>query len=75
MQTPTERTGANIRAELARKGMTQAELSQAVNISQSQFSKRLRGVIPFDINELHDIAAHLGVDVAVLLPAKSETAA
>lgn len=66
--TPTAQTGRNVRAEIARKGMTQAEIAAAVGISQSQLSKRLRGSIPFDINELSSIAAVLGVPLGDLIP-------
>ena len=68
MHTPTALTGANVRAEIARRGMSQATLAQVIGVSQSQFSKRLRGVIAFDINELSAIAKALDIPLADLLP-------
>lgn len=67
-QTPTEAAGANIRAEMARRGITQSQLAEHLHQPQSQVSKRLRGLIPFNINELVTIAEFLGVDLAVLMP-------
>lgn len=71
MQTPTAQTGANVRAEIARRGMSQAAVSKAIGVSQSQFSKRLRGVIAFDINELDAIATVLDVPMSDLIPRKA----
>lgn len=67
-QTPSEATGANIRAELARRGVTQKQLADVLQVSQGQVTKRLRGLIAFDINELVAIAEFLDVDLAVLMP-------
>lgn len=67
-QTPTEAAGANIRAEMARRGITQVQLADHLRLPQGQVSRRLRGLIPFNINELVAIAEFLGVDLAVLMP-------
>lgn len=66
--TPTAATGANVRAEMARQGVTQADLAARLHVSQTQVSARLRGRVPFDVNELVLIAATLGVPLAALLP-------
>lgn len=68
MQTATAETGANVRAEIARRGVTQAAISEAIGVSQSQFSKRLQGRIAFDINELASIAHVLDVPLTDLIP-------
>lgn len=68
MQTATAQAGANVRAEIARRGVSQAEVSRAIGVSQSQFSKRLRGFIAFDINELAAIAQVLDVPLTDLIP-------
>lgn len=52
-----------MRAELARQGMSQAELGQAVGLTQGQISKRLRGEVAFDVNELAAVAGALCVRV------------
>ena len=61
--------GANIRAEMARRGVAQMTLAAAVGVSQSGLSKRLRGHTPLDVNELLRIAAFLDVPVNDLIPA------
>ena len=66
--TPTAQTGRNVRAEMARAGVSQIDLAERVGLSQSGLSKRLRGDVPFDVNELDAIATALGVPVVSLLP-------
>ena len=66
--TPTAQTGRNVRAEMARAGVSQIDLAERVGLSQSGLSKRLRGVVPFDVNELDAIATALGVPAVSLLP-------
>lgn len=65
--TPAHEVGANVRAELARRDRSQADLARAIGVSQSGISKRLRGVIAFDVNELTDIARFLDVPLSDLL--------
>lgn len=50
------RVAAEVRSRLARYGMTQTDLADALRLSQSQLSKRLRGVIPITLPELAAIA-------------------
>lgn len=73
--TPTAQTGRNVRAEMARAGITQADLAAALRVSQAAVSARLLGKTPFDINELSTIAATLGVQLDVLLPQPDEAVA
>jgi transcriptional regulator with XRE-family HTH domain len=65
--TPSAIVGANIRAEMARRGISQAALAKKIGKSQAAVSARLRGTTPVDVNELNAIAGHLGVDPATLL--------
>lgn len=65
--TPTATTGANVRGEMARRGVTQAQLAKVLGLSQAAVSARLRGETPFDINELARIAGFLDVPVERLL--------
>lgn len=67
--SPSAQAGANIRAEMARRGVSQVELSTQLDLSQSQLSKRLRGDVPLDVDELVKIAEALDVPLSVLLPA------
>ncbi|MDO5535225.1 MAG: helix-turn-helix transcriptional regulator [Propionibacteriaceae bacterium] len=64
--TPSVRVGANVRAEMARKGMTQTQLAGQIGITQAQISKRLSGQIAFDVNELVAVAAALDVTLPYL---------
>lgn len=66
-EAPTVVTGANIKAEMARRGVRQAALAAALGLSQPQVSARLRGVVPFNVNELHAVSEFLGVPVTTLL--------
>lgn len=65
--SPSQRVAANVRAELGRHRRSQADLGQALGLTQSAVSRRLAGKIVFDIAELHTIAAWLGVPLSVLL--------
>ena len=69
--TPSHATGANVKAEMARRGVTQTVLAEMTGIPQSALSKRLRGRIAFNVNELAGISAALGVPLADLLPSES----
>lgn len=73
--TPTAQTGKNVRAEMARAGVTQAALAAELGISQAAVSARLLGRTPFDINELTAVADALNVPLTTLLPAKAGSAA
>lgn len=65
--SPTARVGVNVRAEMARRGVSQTELAKQLGISQAAVSARLRGHTPFDVNELARIAVVLSVPAAELL--------
>lgn len=57
----------NIRAEMARRRVTQKELSEALGIAQTQISKRLNGRSEWRVNDLSPIAEALGVSIDVLI--------
>lgn len=63
----TVRIADNIRAEMARKRLTQGDLAEHLNCSQAAVSRRLSGHTPFDVNELQTIADLLGVAPAYLI--------
>lgn len=69
---PAAQVGATVRAELARRGLSQAALAEALDLAQPQVSKRLRGVIAFDINELTAIARFLEIPLSELLAGTEE---
>lgn len=68
MPTPvTQRQIAdNVRAELARRQLSQVALAQAIGLTDLAISRRLRGVVPFRADEMAAVAAFLGVSVAEL---------
>lgn len=62
-----ETVGANVRAELARKRMSQEVLAEHLHLSQTAVSRRLNGRKAFDVNELATISAAVGVPMQALL--------
>ena len=58
---------ANLRAELARKGLSQREMAEHLDLSPGSVSSRMRGEIDFGGTELIEVAAWLDVPVAALL--------
>lgn len=49
-----------IRGEMARQGKYQDEIAYQIGISQSQFSKRLRGKIDWSMREVVQLSEILG---------------
>lgn len=58
---------ANIRAEMARKGLTQRDLAALLGLSQPTVSARMRGRTEFTVSELRAIASWLNVPASYLL--------
>lgn len=52
---------------MARRAYTQSVLAEKLGRSQQFVSRRISGRVPFTIEDLHDIAAVLGVSVLDLL--------
>lgn len=65
--TPAERVAGTIRAELARRKRTHAELAAALGLTRSSMHRRLTGDLALNIDELHVVADFLGVPVSTLL--------
>ncbi len=65
--SPAEQVAATVRAEMARRRVTQTALADVLGMTQTALSRRISGAIPFDVNELHAIAEHLGLPPAALL--------
>jgi len=68
--SPAVLTGANIRAEMARRKVSQTTIANHLGLSQTSVSARLAGRVTFDINEIHAIAALLGVPITALIPSE-----
>lgn len=66
-QTTAERVGANVRAELARRNITQTDLANHLGLGVASMSGRINGRIPIDVNELAAIAAYLETPTTTLL--------
>ena len=57
----------NVRAEMARRRVTQAELAANLNLSRAGLSARLSGKTLWGINELIPVADALGVGISTLI--------
>lgn len=66
---------AEVRAEVARKQISQDKLAAQVGCSRQALNRRLTGTTPFDVAELAAIAEALGVPVTQFLPASSSARA
>jgi predicted transcriptional regulator len=56
----------NIRAEMARRGVTQSQLAKVLGLPQSAVSYRHRGRTPWTLNEIEVVARHLRTTTSVL---------
>ncbi len=63
----TEAVSGNIRAEMARKHFSQADLGRHLGLTQQSISARLNGRVVIDVDELAVIAELLGVESYELL--------
>ena len=65
-----------IRAGLARKRKTQADLAQHMGMSRTGIYRRLEQNVDFTVTELNKVSDYLGVPLASLLtPSAGESAA
>ena len=62
----------NVRAELARRLLSQTVLADALGISQSAVSRRLLGTTSWTIAELATVARLLKVPMTVLVPESAD---
>lgn len=60
-------TLANIRAEMARRRIRQADIAEALGLTGGAISQKLTGTRPLTITELEAIAEKLGVPMTVLV--------
>lgn len=65
--TATDHIRRNIKAELARRDITQRELASHLGISSAAVNQRLSGVTRISTDDLVRIAQLLGVDASSLL--------
>ena len=68
MNTPTAAgLTAEVRAEMARQGISAAKVATATNINPATLSRRLNGTSDFTVGEVSRVAQFLGVTLADLL--------
>ena len=65
---------ATVRAELARKGKTQADVSEVLGITRQGVSRRMLGSVDFKVSELYAIAQLCEIPVTTLIPDASNVA-
>lgn len=65
--TRTAAVGANVRAELARRSLTQDDLARHLGLPQPAVSRRIRGVTAWTVDELVAAAEFFAVEPVVLL--------
>jgi transcriptional regulator with XRE-family HTH domain len=63
----TKTPSANIRAEMARAGVTQTQLAVALGLPQAAISRRLCDETPWRVGEIQAVAKTLGVPLSALL--------
>lgn len=59
---------ANVRAELARAGISAADLANRVNMTPMAIHRRLAGRTEFRASELFDVATELQVEMTMIYP-------
>ena len=62
-----EEVGVEVKVWLTRRGMSQKALADALGITPSALSRRLRGAMDFSVNELGQVAGLLDITLADLL--------
>lgn len=60
-------TGSAVRAEMARRRLSQERIAAAIGLSRSALQRRIAGQSAFRIDELRAIADLLGVPVTALI--------
>lgn len=56
-------TGQNVRAEMARRSKSQADIAALLGLSQTAVSRRLKGNVDFSATELETLSREFGVPV------------
>lgn len=73
-QAISERVAAEVRAEIARQGLTRASVAARLGWSEQRFSLRMTGRVALSVGELAVIADALGVSAAQFLPVPARAA-
>lgn len=73
-ESHTDNVAAEVRAEMARRRVNQREVGEILGIPQSQVSRRLRGVIAFNTDELGRLADAWGIPLSAFTRAPERVA-
>ncbi len=65
---PRGDVSAEIRALMGRYGTTQTALAVVCGMSQSAFSRKLKGVVAWTVDDLFAVAAYYNVPITALFP-------
>lgn len=65
--TQTPRITGNLRAEMARRGITQQQVADVLGLSQASVSRKLLGKSRISIDQLYEITEHFGIDMASII--------
>lgn len=65
-RTFAEYISGEIKAEMARQGITQRELADRLGWGQTTVSRKLLGSRPLEVNDVEQMADALGVSIAEL---------
>ena len=57
-----------VRAEMARRGLRQADVAQLLGVSQGAVSRKVQGDVAFTVDELFTLADRWGLTPADLMP-------
>ena len=74
-QAGRERIAANVRAEVGRRMRTGIEAADVLGIKQTAWSRRFRGDVPFDAEQLMTLAEWLNVPITAFFAAPADTGA
>jgi transcriptional regulator with XRE-family HTH domain len=66
--TLSQQLARNVRAELARAGVSQTALAAAMSLSQSAVNRRLQGATDWTVVELQQVADTLGLPLSAFIP-------
>lgn len=66
---------AEVRAAIARAGVTHQEVAEAVGMAKATFSRKTSGLTPFTVVDIILIGAYLGIDIAALVAVPAQPAA
>lgn len=65
--TENKRVGREVRAWMGRADLRQIDIARVLGVAQKNVSQRLRGTIPFRVDELMALASYLGISLGQLL--------